>query len=297
MSKLSPVHWLGCGGRWCLRLLPDVLFAGAVLAFSVFWIASIHTRQPRRGTLRHDVDHIDFFSVALRPPGTAGLVARYTAELGKAVTDLPAKGVFPDTGYLDYIPNQEMTQGKKERVAAVVSLSESDLERVRDTVFKESRGNVNTDEISISQTMTAKLTGSSGLQIQELSTPEQLIRGGDPTVWNWDVTPTESGEAELYLILSVRGRSADGFPSAKDLGARIRKIKVETDPAFAFQKFFKDNLAAIVGVLSIVTTIAKVPVWRKIWNWIVSMVGRFWLMVRRSRRRPRRSKQAEKPIR
>jgi hypothetical protein len=292
MNMMRPVNaLLDFLNRW-RPVLHEALLTSAVAGLAIVWIASLYSGYPKGARVPQRT--VAFFPIAIRPPGTTDAVVQYTVELGREVSNLREKRQnVPDRGYLDYVPNQTMTQGVKERVVAVISLSKSDLERVRDSVFKSSHGTVDTNEISVSSTMTAKLTGSSSLQIQELSTQEQLIQAGDPTIWNWDVIPTEDGDAQLYLILSVRGRSADGLPSAKDQEPRIRTIHVRVNRAFKFQKFFKDNLAAIVGILSIATTATTLP-WRKCWTWLsaLSVIKsiRFrlrWLI--RKRRRPKTS--------
>lgn len=267
MNKTRRVPWLlGILDR-SLPLMLDLLLMGIGIALIVAWFATLPRPddiRPRQS--RHDLSLFQSGSIAILPPGTAGQVILYTEQLGKELSGLPEDNNLPKSGYLDYVPNRVMTQGVKERVAATIGVSESDLRRVRDTVFNAWDGKVDTDKISISQTMTARLTGSSSLQIQELSTPEQLITPGDATIWNWDVIPTVDGDSELYLILSVHTRSADGFPAAKDLKPRIRKIKVKVNPVFKVQKFFQDNLAIIVGLLSIASTVAKVP-WSRGWKW------------------------------
>jgi hypothetical protein len=259
-----------------LSLLLDVVVWAACAALVITFVSSSqHQEQHREPRFWPPNDQVVFYAVAVRPPGTAGLISEYVTKLGQDVSDLPRKNnaspnTFPDRGYLDYIPNQQMTQGIRERVSAVISITEADLERVRASVFGGSKGAISTEEIDISQSMTARLTGSNSLQIQEISTPEQLIRAGEATQWLWDVTPTEDGDAQLYLILSVRARSADGFPSAKDLKPLIRTIHVKVDRVFKLQKFFKDNLAVIVGLLSIVTTLAQVP-WSRFWQWLIGL--------------------------
>jgi hypothetical protein len=239
---------------------------GIVGFLIIVWIASLGPRQTEHPHLPRDRNEVVFYPIALRATTTTEAVIQYVAGLERQVDNLPRKGKSPEKGFLEYIPNQTMTQGVKEKVAATISLSRASLESVRAEVFKESHGAIKLDEIYVSQTMTARLTGSPSLEIQELSTPQQLIRPDDATVWYWNVTPTESGDAELYLILSLHIRAEDGTPAAKDLEPRIRKIKVRVNSGFALQKFFRDNLAAIVGILSIGTTMARVP-WRRVWSW------------------------------
>jgi hypothetical protein len=247
-----------------LPRMPDLLLTGTVTALILAWFAA---HLPHDGQERaYRSDRLVFQAVPVQPPGTAGTVILYTALLGQQVSALPPKGRSSATGFLDYVPKQVMVQGVKERVAATIAVSKSDLERVREAVFETTKGTVKTEEISISQTMTARLTGSSSLQIQDVSTPEQLILPGEATVWNWDVIPTVDGPAQLYLVLSVHSRSSDGFPAAKDLPPFIRTINVQINPAFKIQNFFQDNLALIVGLLSIGTALAKIP-WLKVWTW------------------------------
>jgi hypothetical protein len=211
--------------------------------------------------------------------------------LGRRVKDLPDRShESKDQGYLDYVPNKTMTQGLKERISAVIALSEADIKQVRSRVFR-TLDIVDTEQIDISPTMVVKLYGSPSMQIQELSTPEQLIRPGDPTVWNWDVLPTESGDADLYLVISTRALSSGGLPGAKDQPPRVRKIKVRVNPAYQINKFIKDNLPTITGLLAILVGVLTLrPLWswlRKKWRWGVKRLGRFrtsalkWLKRRR----------------
>ena len=103
-----------------------------------------------------------------------------------------------------------MTQGKRETVTIAVALTEDELKGIRDKTFASARDKfgqtgadtVETELISVSSSMSARLTGSPNLQIKELSTQEQLITSENPTIWHWEVLPPDSGEAELYLVLS-----------------------------------------------------------------------------------------------
>jgi hypothetical protein len=77
-----------------------------------------------------------FFAIALTPPGTSGAVAMYTQQFGTSVASLPAKGSqSAGQGYLDCVPNQNMTQGKRATVSIAIALTKDDLDRVRKEVF------------------------------------------------------------------------------------------------------------------------------------------------------------------
>jgi hypothetical protein len=159
-----------------------------------------------------------------------------------------------------------MTQGIQERVSVVVGITKQDLDRVLDKVLNppgrpRPRGRLEPEQIRVSSSMLVRLTGDPSLSIQELSTPEQEIRTGEPTSWHWDVIPTSAGKAQLNLIVSCRVRSLDGFVSARALGPRVIHIEVRWKMSYWIKKFFNDNLAAVVGICTVLSALFGMP-WR-----------------------------------
>ena len=63
-------------------------------------------------------------------------------------------------------------------------------------------GQTATSTIHVTPKMRATLSGT-GFTIQSTSQEEQLIGGGTPTEWSWQVTPTESGNRELVANVYV----------------------------------------------------------------------------------------------
>jgi hypothetical protein len=271
--------------RW-LSSVPETLLLFGVIVLAIAWISS-----PQSGPLHQEPTNMSFFAVPVRPPGTSGAVALYTTHF---VNELQKPG------YLDYVPNPLMTQGKRETVTIAVALTEDELKGIRDKTFASARDKfgqtgadtVETELISVSSSMSARLTGSPNLQIKELSTQEQLITSENPTIWHWEVLPTDSGEAELYLVLSNHNRSSDGYPGAKDLEPIRKSIHVTISPLYSVQRLFTNNLAVLVGLSSLIAGLAKVP-WKKVPSVFSSNVGFFkrrgrsiWHRLNKRRRRP-----------
>lgn len=124
-----------------------------------------------------------------------------------------------------------------------------------------------TEQIRISSSMLVRLTGDPSLLIQELSTPEQEIREGEATSWHWDVLPTSEGKAQLNLIVSCRVRSVDGFVSARDLDPKVISIEVRRNTSYWIYKYFKDNLAVVVGISTVLSFLFGVR-WRRVYRGI-----------------------------
>ncbi len=88
------------------------------------------------------------------------------------------------------------------------------------------------EQIPTSAVMQARLTGQD-FKIEARSDERQAVSRKDPTIWRWDIEPTEPGEKRLHLTLSalvkVEGESASrqiesfdrAIPVTVPLGQRL----------------------------------------------------------------------------
>ena len=229
--------------RW-LPLIEDVVLPCALIAFLILFIVTAADRT------RSDPPQIPsgavIYTDALAMPTTAETVVFSTVKLIDNFEKNPAGG------YLTYLPEQTMTQGVTERVAAVISLSDTGFDQIIKDVFKNSRGTVTTEQLDeIAPLMSAKLypkSANSGLTIEDRSSVEQTIERGRATTWNWDVTPAETGRQELDLVISVSKHFPDGTHGTHDARQKTKIITVTVNRVFGVRRFFKDNLATFLAI-------------------------------------------------
>jgi hypothetical protein len=164
-------------------------------------------------------------------------------------------------------PPGQMTEGAHERVEARIS---GDLEQDLTRALTE-RGGPQGGEVKVEASMTAKLAGTA-FEIAAQGSERQLVAGGRPTAWDWDVMPLRSGPQRLSLNVGVSVKMPDGGEERRDLPALDRDVQVAANPWWRIARF-----------------------WRPYWRWILFLLllvaGIFvWLWSRWSARRKRRAR-------
>jgi hypothetical protein len=166
-------------------------------------------------------------------------------------------------GLIAYNPPTEMTVDKTERVEVRIS---TDMAAPLTTGLKGS-GTPTVESIHVSCFMRVRLVGES-FEIVAFSSEEQIVPAQGYTEWAWDVTPTESGERTLCLIVTALVKAPDA-EGEKDLPIIERQIHVQVNPGYVFSSFVSDNRGWIY-------TAVLVP--------LVAAFGR-WLWQRQQRRK------------
>lgn len=120
--------------------------------------------------------------------------------------------------------------------------------------------------------MTVHLEGKN-FEITKLCNEAQPVTDNEITDWAWDVTPLQSGDQKLSLLVTIRLMIPGSKEETKDLPVLDRRISVKVDPIYS------------------ITTIIS-----NYWQWIaVTMIipGAGWIYKRRTCKR-RTCKRSEK---
>jgi hypothetical protein len=118
----------------------------------------------------------------------------------------------------------------------------------------------------VSTKMKMTLKGAD-FDITPLSSEEQIVGGGSPTEWEWDVVPRHAGTLRLHMAAVVELKNL-----SRDFTTVDRDIAVQVDPVGAVTKFVETNTVWILGTLGACGTAlwawwkrrkkAKVPAWQ-----------------------------------
>ena len=150
------------------------------------------------------------------------------------------------TGLIAYNPPSEMRVGDTETVE--VRISENLAVDIEDAL--EGIGPVITESIPVGTAMRVKLFGDA-FEITSMSTTEQVVVGSSFTEWKFDVTPTESGEQSLVLLVSVVVHIENSSSVTKDIPVIERQISVSVNYAWSAKRFFSEHWKWLLGTLLI----------------------------------------------
>jgi hypothetical protein len=167
------------------------------------------------------------------------------------------------SGRIAYNPPTEMTVDKTERVEVRISM---DTAAPLTTGLKGS-GTPTVESIPVSCFMKVRLVGEA-FSIVAFSSEEQIVPAQGFTEWAWDVTPKQSGERTLSLIVTALVKAVDA-EGTRDLPIVERQIHVKVNPGSMVSTFFRDNRGWIFPAV-------LVP--------LAAALGR-WLWVRQKRRK------------
>jgi hypothetical protein len=167
------------------------------------------------------------------------------------------------SGLIAYNPPTEMTVDETERVEVRISMDTS----APITTGLKGSGTPTVESIHVSCFMKVRLVGEA-FSIVAFSSEEQIVPAQGFTEWAWDVTPKQSGERTLSLIVTALVKSPD-VEGEKDLPIIERQIHVKVNPGSVFGSFFRDNRGWIYPAVA-------VP--------LVAALGR-WLWDRQKRRK------------
>jgi hypothetical protein len=158
---------------------------------------------------------------------------------------------------------EEMKVGETERIEVrIAKIATKDFDS-----NLTGRGKPQVEPTKFGAETKVELVGNS-FDIKGISTGWQVVGGKEPTEWSWDVTPNESGEQTLSIIVTVRVKIPDqGIDSVKNYPVEIKKIKVKINPIKSGVNFVKNNvvnlLPLIFGPASIVGIVGWVIAKRK----------------------------------
>jgi len=150
-----------------------------------------------------------------------------------------------------------LNEAKKVELLLSTSLSEEALKKAVEKQNVE--GNIQVEQIKISDEMEATLIGD-GFQITEVLSARRPISKVGMTEWKWDVKALQEGKLRLHLTLNA----------LVTVGGNPQKYPIRT--------FDKEYVVA-VGVKDSVVTFAK-QYWQWFWTAVLLPVGA-WLWKRR----------------
>jgi len=157
----------------------------------------------------------------------------------------PLEGVAPPSELvkgeiLSNIP-EEMRVGIKERIK--VNITEKFTESLIEEKFEDK-----IKEIYIGTTMEVRLKGKN-FEIENFSSPIQLILKGEETQWNWDVIPLRSGNQLLSLTVSIEITLPNGIKGKKDYYLLPNPVKVKPNLIYSARIFIVNYWQAFVFML------------------------------------------------
>jgi hypothetical protein len=169
-----------------------------------------------------------------------------TQEPGAEPTPFPPTLVSPGVvvqreldklvpGLIAYNPPTRMTVDEPERVEVRVSMDVS----APITAALKGVGAPTVESIPVSYWMKVRLVGDT-FDILALSSEEQVVPDRGFAEWDWNVTPTKSGQRMLSLIVTALVK-AQGAEGTKDLPIIEREIHVDVTAGSMFGAFFRDN--------------------------------------------------------
>ena len=103
--------------------------------------------------------------------------------------------------------------------------------------------------------MKVRLQGQT-FAIMALNSEEQVIPAQGFTEWAWDVTPEESGDRSLFLVVTARVKLSGYADEQKDLSIIERQIHIKVNPAYSVRSFLKDNLDSILTAILVPSAVA-----------------------------------------
>ena len=117
-----------------------------------------------------------------------------------------------------------MKKGEKREVQLLLSLTETS-QQILDRMEILPTDNVGTENIKISERMSANLSGS-GFKIVEVTPTEQVVSSKLTTEWRWEIYSLEKGNQSLYLSLNAL-IYLDGEKSPRSIKTFSKEIVVK----------------------------------------------------------------------
>jgi hypothetical protein len=99
--------------------------------------------------------------------------------------------------------------------------------------------------------------------IVAFSSEEQIVPAQGFTEWAWDVTPSQSGDRILSLIVTALVKAPDA-EGTKDLPIIERQIQINVNPGSMFSSFIRTNRGWIYPAV-LVPLVAALGRW--LWGW------------------------------
>jgi hypothetical protein len=125
----------------------------------------------------------------------------------------------------------------------------------------QGRGKPVIENIKFGTITEVKLEGNS-FDIKGISTGSQIVGAKEYTEWSWNVTPKESGEQTLSLIVSVKIKIPQlEIDSVKNYPIEVKKIKVEVNPVYSAKDLLINKWSDIFPIIFGSGSIAGVVGW------------------------------------
>lgn len=109
-------------------------------------------------------------------------------------------------------------------------------------------------EVMVTKAMSVRLRSPDGGFFIEGSSPETQwienvlgLPAEDFARWRWTITPREKGRKRLQLIVSARTVGSDGLAAETAMPDQVIEVRVRTNYARSFKRWFGWAIAAVVG--------------------------------------------------
>lgn len=157
-------------------------------------------------------------------------------------------------GNLAYNTPTKMKTGQSAHVVASIGGGNISVSTLENGMPNGQGTQTATAATPVSTEMKMSLT-SADFEITPLSSEEQIVAGGTPTTWEWEIVPRHSGTLGLHLAAVVE---LDNL--SRDFTTVDRNVAVQVDPVNAVENFFQTNTVWVLGVIG--TGILSV------WGWL-----------------------------
>jgi hypothetical protein len=158
-------------------------------------------------------------------------------------------------GNLAYSTPDKMKSGHTAHVTARIGSENVSLQTLESGLPADGGATTATAATPVSTRMKVTLK-SADFDITPLSSEEQIVAGGIPTQWEWDITPKHSGKLRLHLAATVELNNL-----SRDFTSVDREVTVQVDPVGLAEAFTEKNSIWILGALG--TAIAAAWAWWK----------------------------------
>ncbi len=120
-----------------------------------------------------------------------------------------------------------------------------EIERLRDALRET--GVSESGSVKVGTLMTVSLVADDAFKIRILSRPDQQVFGSNPSRWSWRVTPTERGDYDLNLTVSVRVIIPGGGQEPHDIKVLRRSVHVSVNAIYTIREFLFKNWQWFLG--------------------------------------------------
>jgi TonB family protein len=160
-------------------------------------------------------------------------------------------------GAITYDPPREMKVAVSTSIQVRIGkLSDSTAESAKRLNIELTKGldrpALNPEEIRVSTTMKAMLTGAKDdFQIDLQSPEEQIVDSGAPTEWRWTVTPLRAGNRRLHLS-AIAVVKVEGAEKVKEFSVYDTDITVKINVFHYLTEHWKAISGAVTGTGTVV---------------------------------------------